>query len=296
MSEFDQAGESAMDARLRQHGEVLRAERDGCPHPELLFARQSEALDADVRDRILAHVATCLACRRLADDFEGLGLAEPDAEVEARVLARVTASPRRGYAGLIALAAGLLVASGLGVTWWYSRGTAPTSAPPVASQTPAVPAPTPTPPPAAVVALWTITPAPVRLPLSSLGVPRSGGAGATPDGDVLVAALAPYQLGDYAGAIERLSAVVRDFPESGEAHFYLGVSYLMSGDAMQAADSLDHAISRLPGARRAEAEWYRATAEQRAGRTDEARARVRVLCAQPGDYQADACAAEASLK
>ncbi len=57
VSEFDQADESAMDARLRQHGEALRAERDGCPHPELLFARQSEALDADVRDRIRVHMS-----------------------------------------------------------------------------------------------------------------------------------------------------------------------------------------------------------------------------------------------
>ena len=296
MSEFDPAGESAMDARLRQHGEVLRAERDGCPHPELLFARQSEALDADVRDRILAHVATCLACRRLADDFDGLGLAEPDAEVEARVLARVTGSPHRGRAGLLSLAAGLLVASGLGVTWWYTRGNAPTSAPPVASQAPAVPVATPAQPPGVVVALWTITPAPVRLPLSSLGVPRSGGTGATPSGDVLVAALAPYQLGDYTGAVARLAEVVRDFPESGETHFYLGVSHLMAGNALQAVQSLSHATSRLPPARRAEAEWYLATAEQRAGLTDSARARVRSLCAQAGDYKTAACAAEASLK
>lgn len=296
MSEFDQAGESAMDARLRQHGEALRAERNGCPHPELLFARQSEALDADVRDRIHAHVATCLACRRLAEDFDGLGLAEPDAEVEARVLARVTRSSRPSQAGLLSLAAGLLVASGLGVTWWYTRGNAPTFAPPVASQAPAAAAPTAAPPPAAVVALWTITPAPVRLALSSLGVPRSGGTGATPSGDVLVAALAPYQLGDYTGAVARLLAVVRDFPESGEAHFYLGVSYLMAGDTMQAVESLSHAASRLPPARRAEAEWYLATAEQRAGLTDSARARVRSLCALAGDYQTAACAAEASLK
>ena len=208
-----------------------------------------------------------LACRRLAEDFDGLGLAEPDAAgrgARARASDRVVASRARGPASL---AAGLLLASGLGVTSWSSAAR-PTSAPPVASQAPAVPVATPAPPPAAVVALWTITPAPVRLPLSSLGVPRSGGTGATPSGDVLVAALAPYQLGDYTGAVARLSAVVRDFPESGEAHFYLGVSYLMAGDAMQAVVSLGHATSRLPGARRAEAEWYQATAEQRAGRTD----------------------------
>ena len=285
-----------MDARLRQHGEALRAERDGCPHPELLFARQSEALDADVRDRIRR---ACRDVPGLPTFGRGLRRTRPGRAgcrgrgARARASDRVAASRARGPA-----LAGRRAPCGIGprrhlVVHARQR---PTSAPPVASQAPAVPVATPAPPPGAVVALWTITPAPVRLPLSSLGVPRSGGTGATPSGDVLVAALAPYQLGDYTGAVARLSAVVRDFPESGEAHFYLGVSYLMAGDAIRAVDSLDHATSRLPEARRAEAEWYQATAEQRAGRTDEARARVRVLCAQPGEHQADACAAEASLK
>ena len=295
MSEFAQPGESAMDARLRQHGEALRAERAGCPHPELLFARQSEALDAELRSRLDAHLSTCAACRQLADDVDSLDLSEPDAAVEQRVLARLGGTTRTGKsAGLLALAAGLLLASGVGVTWWYSRTVTPVAERPSASQavaeSPQVPeASTP------VAALWIITPAPVRVPLSSLGVPR-GGDGPGADGLALVEALAPYQLGDYVAAIARLSAVVRDFPESGEAHFYLGVSQLMAGQAEPAIASLDIAATRLPAARQAEAEWYRATAEQRAGRTDQARSRVRALCARPGDFHAQACAAEASLK
>lgn len=282
MREFDQAGEDAMDTRLRRHGEALRAERDGCPHPELLFARQSEVLDADVRDRLDAHVGSCTACRRLAEDFDGLDVGEPDAAVEARVLARV-AEPRHGRAGLLSLAAGLLLASGLGVTWWYSRGDAPSDVPPVAQL------PTP------VVALWTVTPALVRVPLSSLGVARSG-QGAESDGLALVAALAPYQAGDYADAAVGLSQVVNDAPASGEAHFYLGVSQLMAGHPDAAVASLERASQLLPVARQPEAEWYRATAEQRVGLTEPARARLRAICARAGAYQAQACAAEASLK
>lgn len=293
MSEFGESGEQAIDARLRQHGEALRAERGGCPHPELLFARRSEVLEADVRDRIDAHVATCLACRHLAEDFDGLDLAEPDAAVEARVLARVNGPSRTGRTGLLSLAAGLLLASGLGVTWWYSRGPAQTSAPAIASQAPAVQAPAPQAAP--VVALWTVTPAPVRVSLSSLGVPRSG-AGSDSDGALLVDALAPYHLGDYPSAIARLSPIVGDFPDSGEAHFYLGVSHLMAGQHEAAVASLDRAVIHLPATRQAEAEWYRATAEQRAGLPDRARVHLRALCARPGEYRAQACAAEASLK
>lgn len=293
MSEFGEAGERATDARLRQHGEALRAERGGCPHPELLFARQSEALDAELRSRLEAHVATCAACRRLADDVDSLDLSEPDDAVERRVRARVAGTTGAGTSGLWSLAAGLLLASGLGVTWWYSRSDSPATSSPVATHTPAVTAPTRTATP--VVALWAIAPAPVRLPLSSLGVPRSG-AGSNPDGAVLIAALAPYQLGDYVNAVSRLSAIVRDFPDSGEAHFYLGVSQLMAGHAEQAVGSLDRAVVHLPAAQHAEAEWYRATAEQRAGLTDRAQAHLQALCEKQGEYQAQACAAEASLK
>lgn len=290
MSEFGESGERAIDARLRQHGEALRAERSGCPHPELLFARQSEALDADVRGRLDAHVSACAACRRLAEDFDGLGLAEADAALEERVLTRVAGRSRRGRTALLWLAAGLLAASGLGVSWWYSRGSAQPS---IASRTPAV---QPLAPPAApVVALWTIAPAPVRVPLSSLGASRSGG-GSNSEGALLVAALAPYQRGDYVNAVARLSPIVRDFPDSGEAHFYLGVSHLMAGHAEEAVASLDRAVPHLPIARQAEAEWYRATAEQRAGLTDRAQAHLRALCDRPGEYQAQACAAEAALK
>lgn len=293
MSEFGEVGEREIDARLRQHGDALRAERGGCPHPELLFARQSEALDDDIRGRLAAHVSTCDACHRLAADADSLGLSQPDEAVERRVRARVVGTTGAGRSGLFSLAAGVLLASGLGLAWWYSRANAPATSGPVATHAPAVTAPAPTKTP--VVALWAIAPAPVRVPLSSLGVPRSG-AGSNPDGALLVAALAPYQLGDYENAVARLSPIVRDFPDSGEVHFYLGVSHLMAGHVEEAVASLDRAVAHLPAAWQAEAEWYRATAEQRAGLTDRALAHLRALCARPGEYQAQACAAEASLK
>ena len=289
MNELDSTDDSEIDGRLRRLGEVLRSERAGCPHPDLLFARRSEVLDAGVRDRLDVHLSTCVACRRLADDVDRIDLATPDAVVEQRVLARVTGSTRRRHAGLLSLAAALLLASGLAVTWWASRRPTASTPAPVARTQPAPQAAAP------VVALWTVAPAPVSVPLSSLGATR-GSAGEASDGMTLVAALSPYQSGDYAGSIVRLLPVVKDFPMSGEAHFYLGVSELMAGHPDAAVASLERASQLLPMARRPEAEWFRATAEQRVGLIEPARARLRALCAHAGSHQAQACAAEASLK
>lgn len=290
MTEFDSIHESQIDAKLRRLGEAVRADRAGCPPPDLLFARRSEVLDAEVRDRVEAHLATCQACRRLAEDVDQLDLGSADAATEARVFARLPGAARRGHAGLLSLAAALILASGLAVTWWYSRSN-PASAP-VPAESRAEPAP---PPVAPVMALWTISPAPVSLPLSSLGATRSGD-GAASDGMALVAALAPYQSGDYEAASVRLLQVVKDFPASGEAHFYLGVSQLMAGRPQAAVASLAEASRLMPAARQPEAEWYRATAEQRAGLSEPARTRLQSLCARAGAYQAQGCAAEASLK
>jgi hypothetical protein len=243
-----------------------------------------------VRDRLDVHLSTCAACRRLADDVDRIDLAAADPVVEQRVLARVTGSTRRGHAGLLSLAAALLLVSGLAVTWWSSRRPTGSTPVPVASR------PQPAPPAVApVVALWTVTPAPVRVPLSSLGATRSS-EGEASDGMALVAALSPYQSGDYADAVVQLLQVVKDFPASGEAHFYLGVSQLMNGHPDAAVASLGRASQLLPVARQPEAEWYRATAEQRVGLIEPARARLRALCGRTGSYQAQACTAEVSLK
>lgn len=290
MSEFDSIHERQMDAQLRRLGDASRAERAGCPPPDLLFARRSEALDAEVRDRLEVHVAACPACRRLAADVDELDLAAPDTAVEARVLARLPGPPRRRHAGLLSLAAALVLVSGLTVIWWSRRSNPPPSPGPVASRT--EPA---TRPAAAVVALWTIAPAPIRVPLSSLGATRSG-EGSASDGIALVGALAPYQSGDYAAATARLTEVVKDFPASGEARFYLGVSELLAGLPEPALASLEQAGRLLPAARQVEVDWYRATAEQRTGRIEPARTRLQAVCALTGPYQAQACAAEAALK
>jgi tetratricopeptide (TPR) repeat protein len=289
VTDRDSAAEAALDAELRREGERLRAARAGCPPPDLLLARRSEALDDDVHARLDTHVAECAACRRMAADLDQVDVGAADAEAEGRLAARVLDTSGRGRGGVLSIAAALLLASGLAVSWGYLR---PRPEPPetaVQTTPPSPPAETP-----AIVALWTITAPAVRLPLSSLGATRSAEAPlAAPD---LVDALVPYRSGDYAGAVERLGRVVEAQPESGEALFYLGVSQLMTGKAQPAVSSLERAARLLPADRRAEAEWYLATAEQRNGATDAARTRLQTLCSAAGRYQSNACAAVTALK
>jgi tetratricopeptide (TPR) repeat protein len=293
VTERDLSADTALDAQLRQEGERLRAARAGCPPPDLLFARQSESLDAGLRERMETHVAGCAACRRMAADVAQLELGTPDADVESRVASRVLPAGGHGRGGMLSIAAALLLASGLAVTWWYQR--TPPKPPAAATSTPqpAMPIGPAEPPP--VLALWTIVAPPVRLPLSALGATRSGtGSAAAAPG--LADALTPYQSGDYAGAADAIAKIVEAQPQSGEAQFYLGVSLLLGGRAEAAQSPLERAVALLPADRRNEAEWYLATAEQRAGNNDAARARLRRLCAAAGTYKAGACAAEATLK
>jgi hypothetical protein len=290
VTDRDSAAEAALDAALRREGERLRAARAGCPPPDLLLARRSESLDDDVRARLDAHVEACAACRRLAADLDRLDLGAADADAEARVGARVLDTTGRDRGRMLSIAAALLLASGLAVSWWYLR---PRPEPPQTAVQTAPPSPPAEAP--AIVALWTITAPPVRVPLSSLGTTRSG-TGATAAAPGLVEALAPYQAGDYADAVTKLAAVVEAQPASGEAQFYFGVSQLMAGNAREAVAPLERATRLLSADRRAEAEWYLATAEQRSGRADSARTRLQSLCSAAGPYQSGACEAAAALK
>ena len=142
--------------------------------------------------------------------------------------------------------------------------------------------------------MWTVEALPVRVPLSAVGVSRSAenrAASAAP-----VDALAPYQAGRYAEAIPALQEVARSHPESGEAALYLGVALLLADRPGDSLAPFERAARQVEAARRADVEWYRATAEQRAGRTSAARDRLAALCAAGGGYQQRACAATQALR
>lgn len=281
---------AALDSRLRDEGAQVRALRAGCPPPELLLARDAEALTAGARLHLDAHVAICDACRRLADDLARLDLDVAGPDAEARVRARVLGGAvHRRLGALLPIAATLLLACALAVQALFDR-VAP-EAPPIAD---AVSTPDrPSMPPDPNAALWAIAAPPLRLALSSLDQTRSGDRTAT---DALVGAAARYRAGDYREAGERFAAVATTTPSSGDAQFYLGVSRLLAGAPRDAIAPLTAARTLLPTARSREVDWYLATAEQRSGAHASARARLDALCQRDGVFREEACAAARRLR
>jgi tetratricopeptide (TPR) repeat protein len=285
---------------LRQEAAAWRLARSGCPDPDLLLARRSELLDADVHAALEDHIASCDACARLVADVESMKLDATDRAIESAVLARVLqrGSPTKSWR--LPLAAAVVIGCGAAIAWWMRAPAALTPAPPRV----AVNTPTASPPPhggAAVdkpvttaVTMWTVEALPVRVPLSAVGVSRSAENRAA--SAALVDALAPYQAGRYADAVPALQEVARSHPESGEAALYLGVALLLADQPGEALAPLELAARQVETARRADVEWYRATAEQRAGRTSAARDRLAALCAAAGGYQQRACAAAQALR
>jgi hypothetical protein len=273
----------------RREGIAWREARHACPHPDLLLARRSDALEHAVRLALADHLAVCDACARLAADFDALGLDDPGDETVSRVRERVMSRVRRRAPPIVAWAAGIVLAAGAGLAWWWT-------------QVPDVqPAPGEAPAPAlrsgapAVTALWTVTPPPVRLPLTALGPTRSGER-ADAVHAALVEALEGYRAGRFAESIAPLEGLARRHPESGDVAFYLGVSLLLSDRAAEALPVLDRARRTAEGPRAAEIDWYLATAEQRAGQSDRARPRLAALCGAAGPFSAAACAAAERLR
>ena len=290
MSESGVGNDRQFERQLRREGERWRSERVGCPHPDLLLARSSEVLDAEVRERVARHLADCAHCSRLARDLEDVRVEDSEPAIEERVLSRVIVRPRVSGGRWIGMVAGIAVALGVTASWWARSVRAPEMTVATTSERAAEPAAS-----ANVVPLWSIEPLEVRLPLSSLGPSRGGQEGSDATAP-LVDALDAYRRGDYIAAIAGLEKVTRDQPHNADASLYLGVSYVMTGRAADAVAPLERALERAAADRKPEIAWYLATAEQRAGRDQASRARLAVLCSEGSPFQSRACAARAALK
>jgi hypothetical protein len=296
MSDRDAMGDSDLDDRLRREGEAWRSLRSGCPDPDLLLARRSEAIDPEVRARLEAHLASCEPCARLGRDLEDTLSAE-SRDAESRVLARLRPQRPMRLAPWMGLAAGIVMVAGLASIWWSRSSPAPTAVPQTSTAA-GVPTAAPftqvEPPP--VVALWVIEPAAVRVPLSALGTSRSAEGTGEKNAAALIQALSPYQQGDFATAASRLEELVQQDARQADAYFYLGVCYLMIDRPASAVGALEKGRTVAHADRHAEIDWYLATAEQRSGQTEASRTRLRALCAAAGRFKGSACAALAALE
>ena len=103
------------------------------------------------------------------------------------------------------------------------------------------------------------------------------------------AAMKPYQAGDYATAAGALRAVSAADPRDFNARFFLGATYLLTGDTAQGIDELN----RVVGAGDAspyveEARFLLAKAYLREGEVTAARTELQAVAHMRGDFRANA--------
>jgi tetratricopeptide (TPR) repeat protein len=99
------------------------------------------------------------------------------------------------------------------------------------------------------------------------------------------AAMEYYQKADYARAAEELKMAVKLDPNSPAATFYLGASYLLSGQNAQGVDWLKRTVRMGDTAYREAAQFYLAKAYLRQGQTAAAAAELSKTAGIKGDYE-----------
>ena len=250
-----------------------------CPASELLLAADSGSLAEERGAEVIAHLRSCSRCSALLRDLSDPELADPQPEEAARIRNRVfdgIAAPDALTAWRVrpsfALAAGLSLAFIGALLWYSSSQVVATNPPPLKA--------------AHRQAVFRVEKAPVKLPASIL-VWRGQGGGYEAE---LGRAIALYRSEQYRQAAQQFEAVTRTYPQSVEAHFYLGVSQLLLGRASGARASLIHARELDRGSLADDISWYLALAHVKTGNAADAITELRKLCAKPGEYSAGACA------
>jgi hypothetical protein len=103
-------------------------------------------------------------------------------------------------------------------------------------------------------------------------------------------ALDAYRQNDYATSNRLLTMLAERYPDAVEVHFYQGISRLFLSEPALAVSSFVAAEKVADDTFIADIMWYRAIAEQHAGNSAEARARLEALCHGSSSPQR-ACAA-----
>jgi hypothetical protein len=224
-------------------------------------------------DAIEEHVRRCAVCRQLSEDLQAYEHPGVTLEEDRRIRAKWRARPI--WIVWTTAAAVLLLA---GLTLTLRTGRRP---PAFDTRSAAIPK-------RAVLALEQ---APVRIPEVAVLTDRTGYSRRGSTLQALAAALQPYRAEDYSKAAQQLEALLRKYPESAEAAFYLGVCQLFLNDNAGALDSLTRARSRAGETLADSVTWYLAVALNRAGRDADALRELAALCNWPGEYRTRSCAA-----
>jgi hypothetical protein len=308
-------GERDALAGLERQIETMRLRHRGDPPLEVLHAARHDVLPGEWQARVDVHLAASPWSRalvggvaadtaRIAEDEDRL-----DAVTEARLLARITrdvrgvpsTSPRRWlHARPLWIGAAAAAAILIALTLRTSRETpAPT---PEVVQTDAsarqagtrLDPTTATPPPFALA----FDKPEVRLSAAAL-VWRGPSTGAPAAAGTYLADLKPaldaYRASDYARANAAFATLRPRYPGAIEVLFYQGASRLLRDDPAGALEPLTEATRAADQAFAADVALLLAAAEQRTGRTEAARARLRRACT-PGDARsARVCSALSQL-
>lgn len=279
------------DADLRRrYRELLHDDAPPSAHPtdDDWVAFADGTMDAPARARLADHLLACAACadvhRVVVQVREGAPAVAPDA------MPRTEPGAWRAWYGLAAAAALAVVVSG---TLWMTRGRAPAPPEVAVAGDPTPAAPPPASPASSALPAWAGSlgePPIVRLPAALALTMRGAGDDRQAFMRDFGRAIAPYREGRFADAVPELTRVADAHPAIAETWFYLGVSQLFAGDADAAAAALARARPSTEVGE--EAQWLEAVALRRAGRADDATARLRAICAVTGPFQSRACEAE----
>ena len=100
-----------------------------------------------------------------------------------------------------------------------------------------------------------------------------------------------YREGNYQAADRAFSPLEARYPDAVEVFFYGGVTRLFLDQPDRALTALTRAGELADTTLIDRVNWYRAVAEQRAGRVADARSRLQALCRNGGTYAVQACRA-----
>jgi tetratricopeptide (TPR) repeat protein len=100
--------------------------------------------------------------------------------------------------------------------------------------------------------------------------------------------MAHYGRGDWAAAVRGLEDASRLDPYSPEVDFFLGASYLMTGETDRAVERLRRVAEASDSPFSDEGRYYLAKALLQRGAVDEARAELLALVESPSGLEADA--------